>query len=63
MNALDYKGFQVIPMKPEDFIRAMGDKETFEILKVDHLTFIYRTKTGEMYALGDDAEIVENKND
>ena len=63
MNAVNYKGFSVIPMRVEDFIKAMGDKETFEILKVDHLTFIYRTKTGDIYALGEDAETVENRND
>lgn len=53
MKTLNYKGFNVVAMTLEDFIKETEDREQLEVVKVEGLTFLYRPKTNQLYAVSE----------
>lgn len=61
MDSLNYKGFNPSIMTVKDFLTKVEDRELLEVIKVDGLSFLFRSKTGELYLLDEEMGKIENE--
>jgi hypothetical protein len=53
MKTFNLNGFSIIGIDLEKFLSEMEDRETLEVVKSEGHTFLYRSKTNQMYILSD----------
>lgn len=55
-----YKGYVVETKTIEEFLTEADDKESVEVVKVDGLVFLYRSKTNQLYAVSEPKSLTKN---
>jgi len=59
-KTINIYGFNITPMKLEDFLNNTKNKETLKILKVQGYTFLHRPETNELYAVSEPKQEVSD---